>query len=168
MRAVSSWNESVCYICKSALDIGFDRRRRKCAACKKKTSEARQKRRAERLKEERKLTHEERAKLRDKEAMLLDQAIKEAVIKFSGPSWYMGPMLSARMDVKNKAVVGAHGELQTSKPIWLGIFSGDMATTKRRLVLELLEKWGYEQVRDLASNEATPQKGSNESPPVPE
>jgi len=156
MRAVSSWNESVCYICKSALDIGFDRRRRKCAACKKKTSEARQKRRLERMKEDRQLSREDRKQRNELEEKLLAEAIKEAVIKFSGPSWYMGPMLSARMDVKNKAVVGAHGELQTSKPIWLGIFSGDMATTKRRLVLELLEKWGYEQVKDLASKDATP------------
>jgi hypothetical protein len=158
----------VCYICKSGLDIGFDRRRRKCAACKKKTQEARQKRRAERLKEDRRLSHEDRQKRNELEERLLAEAIKEAVIEFDGPTWQRGTRFQAKLDVKNRAVVGAHGELSTRRPLWLGDFTGDMASTKRRLVLELLEKWGYEQVRDLASNEATPQKGSNESPPVPE
>jgi hypothetical protein len=157
-----TWNPALCTTCRAPLGIGFDRRHRKCADCKKQTQEARQKRRAARLKEDRRLSYEQRKQRNELEEKLLAEAIKEAVIEFSGPAWHMGPRFRAKIDVKNKAVVGAHGELQTYKPIFLGAFSDPMATTKRRLVLELLEKWGYCQVRDIA-----PERPQNGTPPIP-
>ena len=146
--------DATCCQCNNPLGITFDGRRRKCAGCKDKTRRNRNERRNRRLREERHLMAATKSRLQDAEEKLLKEAIAEATVEFSGPSWHMGPRLKGKIDVKNKCVTGAHGELSTNKPVWLGTFAGDMGLTKARLVKDLLTKWGYKDIRDIASKDA--------------